>query len=330
VTLDGKIDSVYDFTDKGLRELESWLEPWLKGESKGEVSLGGGLDTEDVGTSAPPIDSGIFFETFPQQGDWLVVETIGNPGSGGEPPNVGILLRASDGTRVEGTGFDVNVTPDGVHIDSLDGGGTTLREQGGGGMIISSNGGGLSISESTGGLSIQAGGGLSISGDPYGRLDFGFGEGISISPQTGDTLRIHHLPIADPSVADAIWNDSGTLVFSGSTAGGGGTATGLTIPFSIFGALAVANGGLPWDVLDAGTITKIQASLGIAPTGSGLSVRINKNGASVATLTIAAGQTKASSTPSIAVVAGDRLTVDVTAVGSTTPGSHLVVLLQVS
>jgi len=45
-----KIDSVYDFTSKGLRELEVWLEPWLKGALKGETGVGvGALEWEDVG-----------------------------------------------------------------------------------------------------------------------------------------------------------------------------------------------------------------------------------------------------------------------------------------
>lgn len=47
-----KIDSIYDFTDKGLRELESWMEPWLKGVLKGETggTAVGALEWEDVGT----------------------------------------------------------------------------------------------------------------------------------------------------------------------------------------------------------------------------------------------------------------------------------------
>jgi hypothetical protein len=31
----------------------------------------------------------------------------------------------------------------------------------------------------------------------------------------------------DPGVTGAVWNDGGTLVFSGSTAGGGGGAAGI-------------------------------------------------------------------------------------------------------
>jgi len=47
----GKIDSVDDFTGKGLRELEVWLERFLKGSLKGETGGPGALEWEDVGAS---------------------------------------------------------------------------------------------------------------------------------------------------------------------------------------------------------------------------------------------------------------------------------------
>jgi hypothetical protein len=44
-----KIDSLRDFTDKGLRELESWLEPWFIRKKPGG-GAGGEVLWEDVGT----------------------------------------------------------------------------------------------------------------------------------------------------------------------------------------------------------------------------------------------------------------------------------------
>ncbi len=68
-----KIDSVYDFTSKGLRELEVWLEPWLKGALKGETGVGvGALEWEDVGTFA----SGV---TIPAGGSFTFYNSTGAP-----------------------------------------------------------------------------------------------------------------------------------------------------------------------------------------------------------------------------------------------------------
>ena len=74
------------------------------------------------------------------------------------------------------------------------------------------------------------------------------------------------------------------------------------------------------------TIDHVHAAVGVAPSAPGLTVRLNLNGASIGTGTIAAGANTTSFVPSTtALVVGDYLTVDVTTIGSPTPGSNLVV-----
>ena len=78
------------------------------------------------------------------------------------------------------------------------------------------------------------------------------------------------------------------------------------------------------------TVTKVRASLGTAPQGSPVVVDVNKNGLSILggiPVTVAAGQFTHTVTTSVAVAAGDYLTVDIDAVGSTTPGSDLTVTI---
>ena len=101
------------------------------------------------------------------------------------------------------------------------------------------------------------------------------------------------------------------------------------IPYSVSGALTAHDGGLRFYALAGGRIRQVHVSVGTAPAGSGLTVRINRNGSSIGTVTIAAGDHTATFTPSPAgYSAGDYFTVDITAVGSSTAGSDLVVELQ--
>jgi len=99
------------------------------------------------------------------------------------------------------------------------------------------------------------------------------------------------------------------------------------IEFGIPGALTVNNDLTPyWIAPRDGLFTSIYARVKTAPTGQALNMRLNKNGSSAATFSIAAGATNVSSTGlSIAFVAGDYFNFDVTQVGSTLPGSDLTV-----
>lgn len=110
--------------------------------------------------------------------------------------------------------------------------------------------------------------------------------------------------------------------------GGGGGGGGASASFSRPGVLAVEVGALPWPVPEAMTISGWIAAVGEAPVGAAILVDIKKNGVSVfsgATITIADGQTVSAvaNADTTSFVAGDLITVEITQVGSTTPGANL-------
>lgn len=84
-------------------------------------------------------------------------------------------------------------------------------------------------------------------------------------------------------------------------------------------------------------INSVTIRTGTGPTGSALTVDVNKNGTTIFTggtgrPSIAAGsKSNTSSAPAVnTLAAGDYLTVDVDAIGSTVPGSDLVVIINLS
>ena len=90
------------------------------------------------------------------------------------------------------------------------------------------------------------------------------------------------------------------------------------------GTLYVLNGSARWYAPRAVTIQSMAAYVQTAPVGSSLELRVNKNGSSIQTPTITTGNTSGSLTGlSDTMNAGDYLTVDITAVGSSTAGSNL-------
>jgi hypothetical protein len=102
--------------------------------------------------------------------------------------------------------------------------------------------------------------------------------------------------------------------------------TAGVIPYAFAGSLSVVNGGLRWYAPADGSITLVHASVGTAPSGSGTTVRVNRNGSSIGSVTISAGNYSASFVPgSPGFSAGDYFTVDVTAAGG---ASDLVVHIR--
>lgn len=106
---------------------------------------------------------------------------------------------------------------------------------------------------------------------------------------------------------------------------------GTTPVFQRAGQLVTLTGTSRFYVEDNTSISKVRISVGTAPTGSSITVDVNKNGTTIFTNqanrpTIAAGNHTATATPSVtALAAGDYLTVDIDSVGSTTPGADLTV-----
>ena len=94
------------------------------------------------------------------------------------------------------------------------------------------------------------------------------------------------------------------------------------------GTLYVLNGSARWYAPRAVTIQSMTAYVQTAPTGASLSLRVNKNGSSIATPSIADGATSGSLTGLTETMnAGDYLTVDITQVGSTVAGSNLSLVI---
>jgi hypothetical protein len=74
------------------------------------------------------------------------------------------------------------------------------------------------------------------------------------------------------------------------------------------------------------TIVKIKAQVDVAPVGSDIVCVVKKNGATVKTFSIAAGTAfNPISNINITAAEDDYFTVDITQIGSTTPGQNLLV-----
>lgn len=101
----------------------------------------------------------------------------------------------------------------------------------------------------------------------------------------------------------------------------GGGLSGIALPQS--GPISVANDVAPsLPVPKAGFFTALYAKVKVAPVGSDLIGRVNKNGVSVTTFTITNGSLTCVVTGlSVSCVPGDNFSLDFTQVGSTTPGS---------
>lgn len=97
------------------------------------------------------------------------------------------------------------------------------------------------------------------------------------------------------------------------------------------GTLSVTTGTARWYAPRDIELTRMRAHINTASVGSNVELRVNKNGSSIQTLSISAGQNNTSVislSPPISVSEGDYLTVDVTAVGSTTAGSDLSLIIR--
>lgn len=113
-----------------------------------------------------------------------------------------------------------------------------------------------------------------------------------------------------------------TIETSGSTGGG----EYLPAQFFVEGAVPVFSGTQRSYAYKACTVSAIVLNAQVAPSGSSLITRLNKNGSLLTTATLAANsQYQKTSGLSFALVEGDYLTLDVTQVGSAYPGYDLTV-----
>jgi len=121
---------------------------------------------------------------------------------------------------------------------------------------------------------------------------------------------------------------AGIVGYTGSAGTGGGSGLKQTRTMEYNGSLEVFNGTKRWWINESFTITRILAFLSTAPTGSNISIRINKNGVSTQTINVSAGSSSSVNSASISVVQGNYITVDITQVGSTIAGSDLALIFE--
>ena len=100
----------------------------------------------------------------------------------------------------------------------------------------------------------------------------------------------------------------------------------MTETMEYWDTLSVFNGDRRWYANKNFTISKIDAFLVTAPTGSSANVRINKNGTQTSNLNILASNTNSSNNVNITMSYGDYITFDVTQIGSVTAGAKLTLI----
>jgi hypothetical protein len=132
---------------------------------------------------------------------------------------------------------------------------------------------------------------------------------------------------------------SGTYVVEITSPGPQGRAglTGATVEsasFTYMGTLASYVGVGRWVFADPAQLLSVQASVNDAPTGSDVIIDVNKNGVSVFTdqadrpRIVAGSHSDVVEQGSVFFDAGDYATIDIDQVGSTNPGSTLVVVVR--
>jgi hypothetical protein len=123
------------------------------------------------------------------------------------------------------------------------------------------------------------------------------------------------------------------LFFSALAAALTGSSTetgGGSLLFTVPGTIGIRSNAAPLiQAPDALTFSTAVALVKQAPAGAAINVIVRDAGNAIGTVTIAAGATSGSVTLSSgSVSAGDLLTIDITTVGTTFPGSDLTVQLQ--
>jgi hypothetical protein len=122
--------------------------------------------------------------------------------------------------------------------------------------------------------------------------------------------------------------DSDYVAARAPASGGGGAAV---IAYTYDGTLSVNNGTKRRYISAASTLATADAYVITPSAGTAINLRINKNGSSAGTVSIDSGETSSiDNALNISLAQNDYLTVDITQVGSSTPGSNLYLNLKFS
>ena len=125
---------------------------------------------------------------------------------------------------------------------------------------------------------------------------------------------------------------TGPIGYTGSagTGGEGGGTVVLTKTMEYTGELVTFTGTKRWWINGEYNISRLLAYVITAPTGANISLNVNKNASNVATINIQANTTSTISSANISITQGDYITVDVTEIGTTVPGSDLSLIFEYS
>lgn len=158
------------------------------------------------------------------------------------------------------------------------------------------------------------------------------------SPASGDWKSSVALPnVRVASVELYMTNSLGdgtvtTNLYTGTIDSGLRTLGGGQFSFQISGYLSIQTNAAPVVIVDADrSVRDIYSIVGTAPTGAPINLLINRNGASYGVLQIATGATTSNVAAGFglpALRAGDQLSLNITGVGTTVPGSDLTVILR--
>jgi hypothetical protein len=120
--------------------------------------------------------------------------------------------------------------------------------------------------------------------------------------------------------------------FTGTQDQGLRTLSGGQFSFQISGYLAIQTMAAPTVIVDADhSVRDIYAILGTPPGGAGVTLLLNLNGSPYATVQFAPGASTSATVPGFGLPvmhAGDLLSMDVTGVGTTNPGSDLTLVVR--
>ena len=165
-----------------------------------------------------------------------------------------------------------------------------------------------------------------------------FAKGFFGSPAAGDwkySLELPNVRLATVELflTNALGNGAiSTLPLTTFVDNGLRSLGGWQYSFQISGYLALQAGAAPSIVVDADrAVRDLFGLLGTAATGSGVTIQINRNSTPYATVQFDPGSTTSITTPGFglhALRAGDILSMDVTGVGTTNPGSDLSLVIR--
>lgn len=132
--------------------------------------------------------------------------------------------------------------------------------------------------------------------------------------------RIHPSSIAAPNVTDGsilLYNAANSVVEFGTA-----PSANNAIALNQAGELVITTGTVRWYAPSALTINSIIARIGTTADATVTAVA-KKNGSTVATISITAGQSEATNNTGFSMITGDYLTLDITTIGSTNKGADL-------